>query len=431
MAVRAPRLESGLWFNAQERPLSELRGKVVLLDFFTYGCVNCLNNLYTIKKLRKRYGPELVIIGIHSAKFEREGDTAHLKNAIDRLGIDYPVIDDSSLSLFDNYAIKAWPTVVLIDRDGYLVETFSGEQRVETLEKSLAALDIFPLDEHISEIKRDDERLHFPQKVQCEDSFLLIANTGADAVWLCDYEGKILKKFEGLSEPMGMAVLGDLLYIANRGRDEIVAIDLKTYERNVILDGLRAPYDLELSDETLFVAMAASHQIVAYSLNDLSETARYGNGFEALRDGDALSSQLAQPSGVTLLYDQLWFVDAESSSLRLIVEEHVHTAIGEGLFSFGDVDEGAILLQHPQGVVAGQYGDGCGGGRIFVADTFNDKVKAYNPEDGSIITLFSGLHAPAGIAKKGCRLYIADTDAHRIIMFDLSKMSTEVMRFSL
>lgn len=431
MAVRAPRLESGQWFNAEESPLSELRGKVVLLDFFTYGCVNCLNNLYTIKKLRKHYGPELVIIGIHSAKFGSEGDTGHLRDAIDRLGIDHPVIDDSSLSLFDNYAIKAWPTVVLIDRDGYLVETSSGEQRVETLEESLATLDILPLDRDNSEIKRDEDRLHFPQKVQCEDDFILIANTGADAVWLCDYDGRILKVFKGLSEPMGMAVLGDLLYIANRGRDEIVAIDLKTYERRVVLDGLRAPYDLELSDETLFVAMAASHQIVAYELNDLSETVRYGNGFEALRDGDALSAQLAQPSGLTLLYDQLWFVDAESSSLRLIVEEHIHTAIGEGLFTFGDVDEGDILLQHPQGVVAGQYGDGCGGGRIFVADTFNDKVKAYDPEDGSIMTLLSDLHAPAGIAKKGCILYIADTDAHRIVMFDLSKMSTEVMRFSL
>ncbi len=431
MAVRAPRLESGKWLNTEERSLSDLRGKIVLLDFFTYGCVNCLNNLYIIKELRKRYGSELVIIGVHSAKFEREGDTEYLKNAIERLGIDYPVIDDSSLSLFDNYAIKAWPTVVLIDRDGYIVETSSGEQKVETLEKALATLGISPLDKHNSEIKKHSESLHFPQKVQCEDSFLLIANTGDDAVWLCDYGGKVLKVFDGLSEPMGMAVHADLLYIANRGRDEIVSIDLKSYERKVVLDGLRAPYDLELSDETLFVAMAASHQIVAYSLTDLSETVRYGNGFEALRDGDAQSSQLAQPSGLTLLYDQLWFVDAESSALRVIVGNGVHTAIGEGLFTFGDVDEGELLLQHPQGVTAGQYGDGCGGGRIFIADTFNNKVKAYNLEDGSIMTLVSDLHTPTGVGKKGCTLYIADTDAHRIILFDLSKMSTEVMRFSL
>ena len=97
--------------------------------------------------------------------------------------------------------------------------------------------------------------------------------------------------------------------------------------------------------------------------------------------------------------------------------------VGEGLHTFGDSDEGEILLQHPQGVVAGQYGDGCGGGRIFIADTYNDKVKVFNPDDGSMMTLLDTLHAPGGIAKKGCTLYIADSDAHSIVAFDLPSMT--------
>ena len=134
-------------------------------------------------------------------------------------------------------------------------------------------------------------------------------------------------------------------------------------------------------------------------------------------------AQLAQPSALSILHDRLWFVDAESSALRYIEGEEVHTAVGEGLHTFGDSDEGEILLQHPQGVVAGQYGDGCGGGRIFIADTYNDKVKVYNPEDGSMMTLLDTLHEPCGIVKKGCTLYIADTNAHAIIAFDLPTMA--------
>ena len=129
--------------------------------------------------------------------------------------------------------------------------------------------------------------------------------------------------------------------------------------------------------------------------------------------------------------ETIWFVDAESSSLRKIVEGHISTLIGEGLFTYGDSDSGEILLQHPQGVCAGIIGDGCGGGRLFIADTYNNKVKAYFPDDNSMMTLLEGLNEPGGIAKKGCELFIADTNAHRIVVFDLSTMQSRVMAFDL
>ncbi|MGB6020342.1 MAG: hypothetical protein WBF77_12195, partial [Sulfurimonadaceae bacterium] len=140
--------------------------------------------------------------------------------------------------------------------------------------------------------------------------------------------------------------------------------------------------------------------------------------------------QLAQPSGMALMDDVLYFVDAESSSLRKIENGEVSTLIGEGLFSYGDSDSGEILLQHPQGVCPGIIGDGCGGGRLFIADTFNNKVKAYYPDDNSMRTLLEGLNEPSGIAKKGCELFIANTNAHEIVVFDLSKMEKRVMEFS-
>ncbi|MCJ7765989.1 MAG: hypothetical protein MUP09_08635, partial [Thiovulaceae bacterium] len=129
--------------------------------------------------------------------------------------------------------------------------------------------------------------------------------------------------------------------------------------------------------------------------------------------------------------ETVWFVDAESSSLRKIENEVVSTAIGEGLFTFGDSSEGELLLQHPQSVCAGIIGDGCGGGRLFIADTFNNAVKAYFPDDHSLMTLLEGLNEPGGISKKGCELYIANSNAHEIVVFDLSEMKSRVMEFDI
>ena len=127
--------------------------------------------------------------------------------------------------------------------------------------------------------------------------------------------------------------------------------------------------------------------------------------------------------------ETLYFVDAESSSLRKIENSEVSTLIGDGLFTFGDSDSDEILLQHPQGVCPGIIGDGCGGGRLFIADTFNNKVKAYYPEDNSMRTLLEGLNEPSGISKKGCELIIAYTMAHEVVVFDRSKMESKVIEF--
>lgn len=422
MAVRAPELVSGIWRNSAPLKLSQLRGRVVILDFFTYGCINCLNNLQTMIALQERYGASLTIIGVHSGKFDREKATEGLDNAIVRLGITYAVIDDASHRLWQQYAVKAWPTTVVIDRRGYVCATFRGERTVMDFKEILEAEGIAPDAKEPSK-PFEGEGLRFPQKVCCMEEALAVANTGADSVWLCGYDGRVLERFEGFCEPMGMACDGTTLYIAERGSGTVTRLETQSGSRKKVLEGLHAPWDLALSEGVLYVAQAGAHQITAHALEDFRTAAVWGNRFEALRDGVFEEAQLAQPSGLSLLYDRLWFVDAESSALRYIEGENVHTAVGEGLHTFGDSDEGELLLQHPQGVVAGQYGDGCGGGRIFIADTFNGKIKVYNPDDGSMMTLLDTLHEPGGIAKKGCTLYIADTNAHAIVAFDLRTMS--------
>ncbi len=429
MAVRAPAFNEGLsWLNSAPQVLAELRGRYLLLDFFTFGCVNCLNNLQTIKMLHTRYGSELCVIGVHTGKFTHEKEQNALQDALKRYGIEFAVVNDPEHLIADAYAVKGWPTTILIDNRGYLVHHASGEQKLREWQGRLSACGLqansVSLNKNV--VKRE---LSFPQKVLTTPEFLAVSNTGNNAVWLSDYDGKVFDVID-VDNPMGLAFKDDRLYICESDKGTVVCYEMKHKEKQIILEGLRNPFDLAVNDKDLFVALAGSHLINSYTLSDMALTASYGNRFEALRDGSEEACQLAQPSGLALMDETLYFVDAESSSLRKIENGDVTTLLGEGLFIYGDSDSGEILLQHPQGVCPGIVGDGCGGGRLFIADTFNNKVKAYFPDDNSMRTLVSDLNEPSGIAKKGCELYIANTNAHEIVVFDLSKMESRVMKFS-
>ena len=431
MAVRAPAFAKGLaWFNAEPLLLSELKGSFVLLDFFTFGCINCLNNLLTIKALHALYGKELCVIGIHTGKFTHEKEPSALQQALIRHGIRFAAVNDPGHLIADAYAAKGWPTTILIDRRGYVVEHRSGEQKLQEWKRVLASYGLQPGSGRLKK-RVIEKKLAFPQKLLATPGFLAISNTENDEVWLSDYEGRVLTVIEGLQRPTGMAFADGELYICESTSGKISCFEMATKEKRTVIEGLRNPYDVIIDKERIIVALAGSHQIALYQRSNLALLQSYGNRFEALRDGGADECQLAQPSGLSVTDGVIWFVDAESSSLRKIEDSVVSTSIGEGLFTFGDSNKGKLLLQHPQGVCAGIIGDGCGGGRLFIADTFNNKVKAYFPDDNSMMTLLEGLNEPGGISKKGCELYIANTSAHEIVVFDLSKMQSRVMGFDL
>jgi thiol-disulfide isomerase/thioredoxin len=127
--VRAPELTGRGWLGTGGRPLSltGLRGKIVLLDFWTFCCVNCLHVLDELKPLEERYRDVLVPIGVHSPKFEHEADADALAAAVERYGVDHPVLDDPELTTWKAYAARAWPTLTVVDPEGYVVAQLSGE----------------------------------------------------------------------------------------------------------------------------------------------------------------------------------------------------------------------------------------------------------------------------------------------------------------
>ena len=426
MVVRAPAFEEGLaWLNTKPLQLSELRGKYVLLDFFTFGCINCLNNLETIKRLYERFGDELVVIGIHTGKFTHEKELAALQDALLRHEITHPVINDPEHIVADAYAARGWPTTILVDNRGYIAHHASGEQKLLEWTGRLSSCGLAAAYTKKS-TARQNKSLSFPQKVLATPDFLAIANTNNNEIWISDYRGNV-KEVISVEKPMGMAYQDEILYICEP--DGIVHYNIVTGVKQKLIENLRNPYDLLINEDKLIVALAGAHLINVYVIETKALVGSYGNKFEALRDGKAETCQLAQPSGLAQLDAIVYFVDAESSSLRKIEDDVVSTLIGEGLFTYGDSNSSELLLQHPQAVCAGIIGDGCGGGRLFIADTFNNKVKAYYPEDNSMMTLVEDLNEPSGITKKGCELFIANTNAHEMVVFDLSKMESRVMEF--
>src|SRR3989441_10827693 len=137
--VRAPELSGGRGWLNPDKPLSlsALKGKVVLLDFWTYGCINCMHIIPDLKRLERKYPNELVVIGVHSAKFANEKETENIRRIILRYEIEHPVVNDADFAIWNAYAVNAWPTRYLIDPAGYIIGRLSGEGGYDALDKAI------------------------------------------------------------------------------------------------------------------------------------------------------------------------------------------------------------------------------------------------------------------------------------------------------
>lgn len=229
------------------------------------------------------------------------------------------------------------------------------------------------------------------------------------------------------NSPQGMTFGNNILYVADAENHAIRAIDLSTgnvstlggtgYQMRTRADqqagAMSSPWDVAVSENTLYVAMAGSHQIWSLDLRTREVRIHAGTGGEDLRDGDLTSSLLAQPMGLVHERGRLYFADSESSAIRwadTIVSGAVGTIVGTGLFDFGDVDATGddVRLQHVQGVATHSSG------RLLIADSYNDALKWVEPGSRKVTTWVRGLHEPGGVCCGPEYAYVADTNAHRI-----------------
>lgn len=425
-----------------------------------------------------------VTIGVHSPKFPTERDEHAVREAVRRYGVTHPVVVDSGMRIWMEYGVNAWPTLALIDPRGYVVGAGSGEPDRDTLLRAIrgvldtareeGTLDAKPLP--LAPEPAPPGSLAYPGKVVCAPDRVFVADTGHHQIVECDANGAELRRFgtgaSGMEDgatasfhhPNGLALDGDRLFVADTGNHALREIDLGSASVRTIagtgergrggtpggparLVLLRSPWDLAWDGTRLLVAMAGAHQIWTY--DPVAETMHpfAGTGHERRNDGPVDGAAFAQPSGLALLDGSLYVADSEISSVRAIDDGFVRTVCGSGdLFGFGDRDGTGeeALLQHPIGIAAGD-------GVLFVADTFNHKIRRVDPRTGACVTLFGGGDAerlpevvpgyalpparpnqpafqePEGLAWREGELIVADTNNHRVLAIALDTGERRVL----
>lgn len=409
-----------------------------------------------VRRLQAHFGEALQVIGIHTPKFPNEKKQESLSAAVARLGIEYPVANDAQGLIWRSYGVRAWPTSILIDPQGYVLGRHEGEFTFSAMASVIERVcDARPngmqSTERAQELDaREAHALRFPGKVLFVAGELFVSDSGHHRILHLDRSGRIIRVFgsaqQGLqdgppetarfSNPQGLAVADGLLYVADTDNHALRAIDLKSgVVRTLAGDGIQSdlwssPWDLVVDRQSLLVAMAGRHTIVSWSAQSGSRLVA-GSGHEGLRDGAAKSAQFAQPSGLALAPDgTLYVADSETSAVRAIDPQrnHVSTLVGEGLFEFGDRDgQGReVRLQHPLGVAFAAN-------HLYVADTYNHKIKCLDPntarcwtiaggvrfaEHGSPAADDSDLFEPSGLCTAPEGLYVADTNHHRLCLLD-------------
>ena len=473
--LHAPEFPPDLpWLNVSS-PLSleQLTGKVVILDFWTYGCINCMHVLPDLKKLERKYGSILTVIGVHSPKFTNEQNLANLAGILKRYDIHHPVIQDVHLRLWQEYGIHSWPTLVIIDPAGYIAGSVSGEGHftlldsmvANLLEKHAQFLDSSPLP--LMEAIEEDSLLRYPGKIASKGSMIGISDSGHHRIIISDLEGNILdtfgsgspgntsgiREFAEFNNPQGLFFDENHLYVADTGNHLIRRIELSNGRVETIAGnggkqwhgpgrfgaltiGLNSPWDVAVDGYSLFIAMAGSHQIWQMDLYHHILTKIAGSGHEDLRDGNSEEAAFSQPSGLAINRGILYVADAEDSAIRRIDldQDWVSTLIGQGLFDYGDIDGplSRAKIQHALGIAAQ-------GSRIYIADTYNNRIKSLElltgtiesivgtgePGCGNGIATQSSLREPGGLAVVFDGLMIADTGNHRILHYDSLNASVE------
>ncbi|MCP9987393.1 redoxin domain-containing protein [Streptomyces sudanensis] len=467
--VRAPELiGKGGWINTggKDLKLADFRGRTTILDFWTFCCINCLHVLDELRELEERHRDTVVIIGVHSPKFVHEADHQAVVDAVERYGVEHPVLDDPDLATWKQYAVRAWPTLVVIDPEGYVVAQHAGEGHAKAIGTLVAELEA----EHGAKgtLRRGDgpyvppeptaTHLRFPGKaLALESGNLLVSDTTRHRLVEVAPDGETVVRRYGdgrrglvdgpaesarFNEPQGMCALPDgRIVVADTVNHALRALDPETGAVSTLAGtgaqwmqgsptsgparevALSSPWDVAWWRGRVWIAMAGVHQLWAYDPEDGTVEVAAGTTNEGLVDGPAAEAWFAQPSGLAAAGDRLWVADSETSALRWVdAEGLVHTAVGTGLFDFGHRDgaAGQALFQHPLGVTA------LPDGSVAVCDTYNHALRRYDPAAGEVTTLATDLREPSDAVLVDGDLVVVESARHRLTRLRLPEEAVRV-----
>ncbi|MHA6761170.1 NHL domain-containing thioredoxin family protein [Streptacidiphilus sp. PAMC 29251] len=468
--VRAPELVgAGGWLNTggRELTLGGLRGKIVLLDFWTFCCINCLHVLDELRELEEKHRDTLVIVGVHSPKFVHEAEHQSVVDAVARYDVRHPVLDDPELVTWKQYAVRAWPTLVVVDPEGYVVAQHAGEGHAHAIAALVQELET----EHAAKgtLRRGDGpyvppaaepgALRFPGKaLRLPGGSYLVADSGHHSLVELAEDGQTVLRRIGdgerglldgpaeharFSEPQGLALLPDgAVIVADTVNHALRRVDLTSGQVSTVAGtgrqwwqnsptagparevSLSSPWDVAWFDGQVWIAMAGTHQLWTYDPAADTVAVAAGTTNEGLVDGPAAEAWFAQPSGLAATEDRLWVADSETSSIRSVSREthQVSTAVGTGLFDFGhrDGDAAQALLQHPLGVTV------LPDGSVAIADTYNHALRRFDPATGQVSTLATDLREPSGAVVVDGDIVVVESARHRLTRLRLPEEAVRV-----
>ncbi|GHA31768.1 hypothetical protein GCM10010345_40630 [Streptomyces canarius] len=407
-----------------------------------------------------------MVIGVHSPKFVHEAEHQAVVDAVERYGVAHPVLDDPELATWKQYAVRAWPTLVVIDPEGYVVAQHAGEGHVHAIERLVTELEA----EHEAKgtLRRGDgpyvapepepTALRFPGKALLLPSgtFLVSDTTRHQLVELAEDAETVVRRIgsgtrgfadggpreASFNEPQGLALLDDgSVVVADTVNHALRRLDPVTGEVTTLAGtgkqwwqgsatsgparevDLSSPWDVAVFGGKVWIAMAGVHQLWTYDPAERTVAVAAGTTNEGLVDGPAAEAWFAQPSGLAATADRLWLADSETSALRWVgLDGQVHTAVGTGLFDFGHRDGAAdqALLQHPLGVTA------LPDGSVAVADTYNHALRRYDPATGEVTTLATDLREPSGAVLAGEDIVVVESARHRLTRLRLPEEAVRV-----
>ena len=474
------------WINT-EVPVSDemLKGHVVLVDFWTYCCINCIHVIPDLKFLEEKYKDQpFVVVGVHSGKFDQEKDPANIRAAVLRYTIEHPVVVDSDFNIWRRFGTNSWPTVALIDSAGKPIGKVSGEGHRQLLDDTIAKL----LEEGRANGTLAAKQLKFKKEldasaqgpllypgkvlVDAERQRIFIADTGHHRILETTLDGKVTRIIgsghpaiengeiakASFNEPQGMTLSADgkLLYVADRLNHALREVDLTANTvRTISGNGeqgrhrryngpadkvqLNSPWDIERIGNSIHIAMAGSHQMWRYDIDTNTMAVHAGTGAESCINGPLAESTFSQPSGIATDGTTLFIADSEDSTIRGVAADPAglvtSIAGSEDLFGFGlkDGTGKEALFQHPlcvERIVTAQ------GPLLMVTDTYNQVVRSVDPVTGVVATLpitglTPGMYEPSGISADKTHLYIADTNRHRIVIVPHTGGEARVLKVTL
>jgi hypothetical protein len=458
----APEFSDSLqWINCGPQSFDAHRGKVLALVFWHASSAYSENLLRDMQHLQRKHAEGLNLIGVHTPKFEAERNARLVLKAVNRLGLGFPIGLDSDFSLWQQFGVQSWPTVVLIDPAGRVDASFVGDLQRDTIDAAIGGLlERTGLDQRVFAAQPTCAKpeaplpLAFPSGLAVGSNHLYVADSGHNRILECSLEGRVLRQFgsanpglvDGIAAeccfrfPRGLFLSRDTLYVADTGNHALRRIRLFDGEvetiagngRPGVLDAgrsvpardatLNAPWSIAGSSDSLYIAMAGAQQVWEFDQSTGgSIRVLAGNGRMALVDGGPRESCFAQPSSLVRVDDTLYVVDAAASAVRTLhlPSQAVHTTIGQGLFEFGDQDgvRSQALLQCPQALVADARKP-----ILWIADSYNNSLRQLRLVGGELkrYELTYRLNEPAALAASSGALWIANSNAHEILRVDLA-----------